>query len=301
MVFDLTRDIVNKSPGGMVIFPGTFPERIDDVLTTLMINQHTLDGKTVAILGETGTKASINSTLEPDLKKTGAKMGSTAILAITGSDTTAAQSELDSVIERWKGEGVNAVFISGEDVATKQFVEKIRKEMPNVLLITDIGDSREQARDEVKAGANPNPYEGLLYATGPTAAEYDASPNWQYCADIYKTQTGKVAPNQEAVIPLPGDPSKRLDTYGAISDACQVLTLFKEIGDKVGPYLNNTNWVNTVNTYGPIRDPGGGEFASLHQGKYDTNDTFRLAEFDSKTGQSGDWKALSPLQNIPGE
>jgi hypothetical protein len=112
--------------------------------------------------------------------------------------------------------------------------------------------------------------------------------------------TGKTAPNQEAVIPLPGDPSKRLDTYGAISDACQILTLFKEIGDRVGRYLNDANWVQTVNTFGPIRDPGSGQYASLGRNKYDTDDTFRLVEFDSHTGAGGDWKALSPLQNIPG-
>src|SRR5205807_7333001 len=137
----------------------------------------------------------------------------------------------------------------GEDVAQKQFVEKIRKAMPDVVLITDIGDSKAAGQDEVKAHANPNPYQGLLYASGPTSAEYDASANWKYCADIYQQMTGKTAPNQEAVIPLPGDPSKRLDTYGAISDACQVLTLFTEIGDKAGKYLNNDTWANAVNTF----------------------------------------------------
>jgi hypothetical protein len=300
MVFDLTREIAQKAPPGLIVFPGTFPERIDDVLTKLLGQQHTLDGKKVAILGESGTKTAITKTLQPDLHKIGAQLGSTAILQIAGTDTTAAQSQLDSFIERWKGEGVGAVFISGEDVAQKQFVEKIRKAMPDVVLITDIGDSLGAGQDEVKAHANPNPYQGLLYASGPTSAEYDASPNWQYCANIYKQMTGKTAPNEEAVIPLPGDPSKRLDTYGAISDACQVLTLFTEIADKAGKYLNDDSWANAVNTFGPIRDPGGGQYASLGMNKYDTNDTFRLVEFDVNTGKAGDWKPLSPLQNITG-
>lgn len=300
MVFDLTRSIVQRMPGGMVVFPGTFPERIDGVLATLLQQQHTLDGKKVAILGEGGTKDAITKTLQPDLQRIGAQLGSTAILQIAGSDTTAAQSQLDSFIERWKSEGVNVVFISGEEVAAKQFVTKIRAAMPNVILITDIGDALGFAQDEVKANVNPNPYEGLLYASGPTSAEYDASPNWSYCAEIYKQMTGNVAPNAEAVIPLPGDPTKRLDTYGSISDACQALTLFKEIGDKAGRYLNDSTWANAVNTYGPIRDPGGGQYASLGLNKYDTNDTFRLVAFDSKIGAAGDWKALTPLQNISG-
>src|SRR5205807_3590731 len=136
-------------------------------------NQHTLDGKKVAILGENGTKTAITKTLQPDLQHIGVPVASTAILQIAGTDTTAAQSQLDSFIERWKGEGVGAVFISGEDIAQKQFVEKIRKAMPDVVLITDIGDSKAAGQDEVKAHANPNPYQGLLYASGPTSAEYD--------------------------------------------------------------------------------------------------------------------------------
>jgi hypothetical protein len=33
-----------------------------------------------------------------------------------------------------------------------------------------------------------------------------------------------------------------------------------------------------------------GKWASLHTGKYDANDTFGLAAFDSSTGTTGDWK-----------
>ena len=299
MVFDLTQAITDKSPPGMIVFPGTFPERIDGVITTLMQQNHTLDGKKVAVLGEQGTKESITKTLVPDLQKNGVQLGTTAILQIAGTDTTAAQSQLDSFVDKWKSEGVNAVFFSGEQVSSKRFVDKVAQQIPGVLLITDTGDAKGEAQDETKAGGKNN-FEGMLYASGPTSQEYDQSPNWKYCADIYKAQTGKVAPNAEAVIPDPQDKSKRLDTYGSISDACQVLTLFQEIGDKAGPNLNDDTWLNAVNTYGPIRDPGSGQYASLHTGKYDTNDTFRLVAFDSSIGQAGDWKALTPLQNISG-
>ena len=157
---------------------------------------------------------------------------------------------------------MNAVFFSGEQVSSKQFVDKVAQQIPGVLLITDTGDAKGEAQDETKAGGKNN-FEGMLYASGPTSQEYDQSPNWRYCANIYKAQTGKVAPNVEAVIPDPQDKSKRLDTYGSISDVCQVLTLFQEIGDKAGPNLNDDTWLNAVNTYGPIRDPGSGQYAVL--------------------------------------
>ena len=58
-------------------------------------------------LGEAVTKQTVDSTLAPGLKKLGVDTGTTAILAISGSDTTQAQGQLDSFIERWKSEGVD--------------------------------------------------------------------------------------------------------------------------------------------------------------------------------------------------
>ena len=73
----------------------------------------------------------------------------------------------------------------------------------------------------------------------------------------------------------------------------------EEIGDRVGKNLNNKNWVHTVDHYGKIRDYGAGQYASLHTGKYDDNDTFRLEEFDSKLGPQGEFKALTKLEDVP--
>jgi hypothetical protein len=44
-----------------------------------------------------------------------------------------------------------------------------------------------------------------------------------------------------------------------------------------------------------------GKWASLHTGKYDSNDTFALVAFDSDAGTTGDWKALTPVEDIAGE
>ena len=62
--------------------------------------------------------------------------------------------------------------------------------------------------------------------------------------------------------------------------------------------LASPNWVATVNSYGPIVNRGGGPFASLRQGKYDTDDTFQLQQFDSTLPPNGNWKALGDYQNI---
>ena len=153
--------------------------------------------------------------------------------------------------------------------------------MPNVMLITDndatvILGYGQQERQE---GRNPNPYEGIITAGGPTSAEYDASANWKYCAAIYKQETGKAAPNAGPSSPVPT--ARPSTPTGASTTPASCSRCSRRSATGSGKNLNVTNWVHTVNTYGTIRDYGGGQYASLHTGKYDDDDTFRLEKFDS--------------------
>jgi hypothetical protein len=68
---------------------------------------------------------------------------------------------------------------------------------------------------------------------------------------------------------------------------------------KVGQYPNTANWQYVADHYGPITNRGGGQYASLTKGKYDIDDSFRLESFDS-TINNGDFKPLTPIQNITG-
>jgi len=172
--------------------------------------------------------------------------------------------------------------------------------MPGVILLTDVSDALFQGQDETKAGANPNPYEGMYLAGGYRAADYAKSDNWKYCASIYKAELGKDAPGPETNIKINiGGKVLQDQTYNLINDACQMVSTFQEIVTKMGQYVNVDNWVATVNSYGPIVNRGGGPYASLRQGKYDFDDTFQLQQFDSTLPPNGNWKALGPYQNIP--
>jgi len=42
---------------------------------------------------------------------------------------------------------------------------------------------------------------------------------------------------------------------------------------------------------------GAAAFASVHTGKYDADDGFRLVAFDSTTGSKGDFKPVTPIQD----
>jgi hypothetical protein len=153
-----------------------------------------------------------------------------------------------------------------------------------------------QAQQEQQAGVRPNPYEGILTAGGLSSKEYDQSTNWKYCAAIYRAQTGKVAPDAEHTIKLPN--GKIDDTNGTINDACQTLTMFHDIAERVGTYLNDTNWVYAVDHFGPIANRGSGPYSSLHTGKYTADDNWRLQKYDSSLGTTGLFTPVTPLQNI---
>jgi hypothetical protein len=171
--------------------------------------------------------------------------------------------------------------------------------MPDVQLLSDNTQVLMAAQGAVRANISPNPYEGVLAASGPLHAEYEKSANWKYCKDIYKQQTGKDAPGPDAVIPYKGDPKKTVATYAVINDACQLLSMFDDIATRVGPYLNNENWVNTVNNFGHIDNRGTGPYSSLGTGKYDADDNFELVEFDSSLPPYGNWKGVTTLQDVP--
>ena len=299
ITFTLTKAMIDQVPPGMMIFPGTTPERSTAVLFELLQKQNLLKDKKLAVLAEQTSEPSVKSAVLPAIKKTGVATGTTAYLTINGPDTTAAQAQLDSFIERWKSEGVNALFITGEDTVAKQFVEKVTKQMPGVMLMTDTGDALFQGEDETKAGVNPNPYENMYIANGYRAEDYAKSENWKYCKSIYEAQTGKTAPSPTADIKVNvGGKELQDQTYNLINDACQMISTFQQIAAKTGQYPNADNWVAAVNSFGPIINRGGGPFASLRQGKYDDDDTFQLQSFDSTLPPNGNWKSLTPYQNI---
>ena len=239
MTFQVTQAMFDQVPPGMLVFPGTTPERSSAVLFELLKKQGVLHGKKLAVLAQQTSQVSVKSAVLPAIKKTGVTTGTTAYLTINGPDTTAPQQALDSFIERWKSEGVNALFITGQNAVTKQFVEKVTKQMPGVTLLTDTSDALSQGQDETKAGANPNPYEGLYLAGGYRAADYAKSDNWKYCASIYKAEMGKEAPGPLAVLKVNVGGKELTDqTYNTINDACQMVSTFQQIVAKMGQYVN---------------------------------------------------------------
>ena len=297
ITINLTQPIIDSAPGGMILGFGVLQERRVSILLELLAREKLLEGKKVAVLGEATTQKSVNDVLVPGLKDIGADLGTTAIITISGADTAAASAQLMSFIEKWKTEGVDTVFVSGLQVSAQQFVPDLVKRMPGVQLIADNNTVGSYGQNLQQAGVTPNPYEGIITASGASAKQYDASDNWKTCAAVYEKYFHKKAPDQETVVPGPNNHT--LDISGSITDACAELTIFKQIGDRVGKYLNNDNWRNVVDNFGKI--PVMQSFyGSINAGKYDADDTFALVAYDSSIPPQGDWKYLTDVTDVSG-
>jgi hypothetical protein len=225
------------------------------------------------------------------------KQGSKALLTISGQDTTAAQTQLDSFIERWKTEHVNALILVGDSVSSKQFVDKIKGAIPDMQLVADTTAVESGGQDDVKQGVVPNPYDGIITAEGRIFLEHSRTPHYTYCKTIFEKQTGIKIPLPNVVVKLPNGQQNNI--YGNAEDACSYVTMFQDIAEHVGKNLNDTNWTNTVNTLGPVKVMNT-DWASLHAGKYDADDTYGLVAFDPKRGPDGEWRHVTPVVNVSG-
>ncbi len=293
----LTDALIKKGPPGLMITPNITAERRLNVIMKLLETQHTLDGKKVGSLSNAANKQRVSDVVEPARQRLDVERGTDATLAISGSDTTAAQAQLDSFIERWKSENTNALILVGEDVSSKQFVEKIKKAIPDMQLVADTTSILDGGREEQKAGVSPNPYEGAITAEGQTGVEHTKTEHFTFCRDIWEKATGRKVPSPNVVVKLPN--GKQDDIYSEVEDSCLFTSLFATIASRVGPNLNNDNWVRTVNTFGPI-DVNSTIYASIHEGKYDADDTYGLVAYDSSIGDAGDWQHVTEIQNVGG-
>jgi ABC-type branched-subunit amino acid transport system substrate-binding protein len=300
IIHNVSQSWIDEAPKGLLLTPNITTDRRLSVILDLLARDKTLKGKKVAVLTQPDSKDRAEALVTPALKKMKVKQGTTAVLNVTGADTTAAQSQLESFIEKWKGEDVDTFMIVGQVVVSKTYVTMLKEAFPKATLISDQTPTAQSGgQDAVAAGVTPNPYEGLMSVEGQGSQERFETPVMQQCVKTYEKATGKkvVAPKDVK----PGTDGKRTEIWASIEDACGDILFFDTIAEKAGKTLNNATWTKAVNTMGTVDNTFVlGKWASLHTGKYDANDTFGLVAFDSSAGTTGDWKALTPVEDVAG-
>ena len=135
-----------------MLTPDTTKEGAAATLVNLLIAEKKLKGAKVGFLADQDSEGRINDVVILKLKKAKVKTGSSAVLSITTEDTSAAQSQLDAFIEKWKSEKVDTIFMAGLGVSADQFVQKVKDAMPDVQLITDADATANQVRTWSRRG-----------------------------------------------------------------------------------------------------------------------------------------------------
>jgi hypothetical protein len=167
-----------------------------------------------------------------------------------------------------------------------------------MVLVADNTSINDAGQAATKAGITPNPYDGAITAEGQTGLEHTKTEHFKFCSGIWERATGIKVPLPTEELRMPN--GKKNDLYATTEDACLFTNYFATIARKVGKHLNNANWVRTINTFGPI-DQTSTLYASLHEGKYDSDDTYGLVAFDPKVGNAGgDWRHLTDVKNVSG-
>jgi len=288
------QQFIDKAPPALMVSTDITTERLATVLLNLVKAQGALTGKKVATLTDNNTVDEVKTVVKPALDSLGLAQGSAGVLTINGVDTSTPQSQLDSFIEKWKGEGVDAVWLAGTNVSGAQYVQKIKAQMPNVLLLADsFAPASQAAQDETATGRKPNPYDGMLSATGMTNSEEWQSPRLQQCVKTYEAASGQAVIGPDDL--KPGPDGIRVQVWAGVQDMCNELALFEQIARRAGPDLTNDTWRQAADTIGEVQliDP----YASIHVGKYDADDSFRLVVFDSTYGPKGGFKPLTPIED----
>lgn len=279
---------IDASLPGLLLTPDSTKDARAIQLVNALGQAGLLDGQTVGLVGDQNGETRVNDLIGPALEDAGAELATTAILTIDGTDTSAAQSQFDSFIERWKTEGVTAVYFDGLNVSAKQFGEQLKQQLPDVQIYAGADSVLQQARDLQAAGSDPNPYEGMYSVTGQSSDDRWENKNdiLQACVDTFEAETGETVkgPGEEDLT----DDGKRIEIATAVTDFCGELYMFKAIADIVGAQLTIENWQAAVNSLGDVvLAPT--DIASICQGKYAADDAAQLVQYDSSVGEAGDW------------
>jgi hypothetical protein len=296
---ELEQEWIDEAIPGLLLTPDRTKELNAELLLNLLDEEGMLEGRTVAIVADQDSESRMTGIVEPKLDELGVDRGSTAILTITGTDTSAAQAQLDSFIERWRSEGVDTIFFGGLTASAKQFVDKIGPAFPDALLLADASAVVNQGQDSVSAGG-PNYYVGMISVEGETASQRWANKPrlLQECVDVYEAASGERLLGPDEVQPEADGRTAQL--YVTVTDFCGELLMFKTIAEAAGPNLTNDSWIETVNSFGDIELVSTG-IASLCEGKYAADDEARLVEFDPTVGERGDWAPLTDLMDASDE
>jgi len=263
---DITSDVFEQSTLPL-LSSNPLPERIDVALVNVVADTGALDGKTIAILGNTEGR---NTLVTEALAARGYEVVDAVVTDQPTDDVAADASELDIVIERWASLGVTYVVdTTGLDrvlaAANRAGLDIDWATNKGSLLSLSRFESGATEKEITRAVVVQEPQVELMYEAGhaPTVA----------CIDNWDTKR----PDEPAVF-FPGEDD--LDNLQRIARSCNQVQTFAMIAAAAGPELTTASFAEAVAGMGKYEVPMQ-PFASLSADKWDAGDSVALYQWDS--------------------
>ena len=251
-----------------IVTSNALPERLDVALATTVEASGALEGKTIAVIGNSDAR---NELIVATLAALGYDVASTTVTAVPTDDEAADAAELDIVIQRWLADGIDFVFdTAGLDrqlaAANRAGFEADWATNRTTVLSLSRFDSGATEAEIARTVVVAVPSVEFIYEQGhgPTIA----------CVDRWNQNH----PDEQAVFyPQEDD----LDNLQRIARSCQQIGTFARIAELAGPDLTTEGFAAAlaqVGSYEIAELP----FASLGAGKWDANDVVTLFRWDSE-------------------
>ena len=266
---DIRSDVTDRSVLP-IITSNALPERMDVALANTVAATGVLEGKTIAVLGNTDER---NQLVVSALADLGYDVTSQTVTAVPTDDEAADAAELDIVIQRWIADGVDYIFdTAGLDrplaAANRAGFEADWATNRTTILSLSRFDSGATEAEVARTVAVAVPSVELIYEQGhaPTVA----------CVDRWNQNH----PEEQTVF-YPGEDD--LDNLQRIVRTCQQIGTFAKIAELAGPDLTTASFAAALAELGSY-EIAELPFASLGADKWDANDVVALFHWDSDLG-----------------
>jgi ABC-type branched-subunit amino acid transport system substrate-binding protein len=200
----------------------------------------------VGLISHSQEKPLVDNVVLPALKRNGVK-ATPAVIDAPASDTDAAQAQADTIIQRFKADGIKTILSAGNAiVAAGRGVAKVpdyRPRMVSTLQNTMAAYITDKSNDlSVMENA----------ITGNVAEDFN-NPDLQKCYGLVEKATGDPIVER----PAQGEPSP----VTSASSACRYMGLFSALANASGKNLTTATFGKAAQKAGSVEVPGYGSMA----------------------------------------
>jgi branched-chain amino acid transport system substrate-binding protein len=235
------------------------------------------DDDRVALLNSTAANEALMDEVEAALDGLGIEVVFNATIAAPAGDTTAAEAETRTILERARTDGATAVLYSGVNPS----IYPAFSDYADLEWYFDNATTTQSTLQDFAGAADLG-----IVSNGLIDDLQVGEPLLEECIAIVEERT-------DLEIVDPGEVGDQDPFWWqAVITACQHLRLFEMVATAAGPDLTNESFLAAAEGLGEFSLPGL-EVASLGAGKYDAGDTTVMVEWDpaAEDGRGG-WSPI---------